>query len=128
MCPCQKVFFVLGSLLGLVAFAAGAFGSHALKMRLPLDYLNIYETAVRYQMYHAFILIGIAWASTVFSSPLIPLAGWLMLMGILIFSGSLYTLVLTDTRWWGAITPIGGVILLIGWIFLVIGGMVSEIV
>lgn len=126
MCPCQKIFFTVGVLFGLLAFAAGAFGSHILRERFSLSHLNVFEIGVRYQMYHALALMILAWASSYFSSPLIPLAGWLFIIGTPIFSGSLYGLVILQIRGLGIVTPIGGVILLIGWLMLVIGGVISK--
>lgn len=123
---CQQGFFILGALLGLAAFAAGAFGSHGLKDRLTPQELATFEIAVRYQMYHALALLMVSWASGHFSSSLIPLAGWLFVIGTLIFSGSLYILVASGAKWWGAITPIGGTILFIGWLLLFLGGLFSS--
>jgi uncharacterized membrane protein YgdD (TMEM256/DUF423 family) len=128
MCPCQKVFFTSGALFGLLAFAAGAFGSHILKNKLSPDYLTVFEVAVRYQMYHALALMVLAWATLFFSSSLIPLAGWFFVFGTVIFCGSLYILVFSGVRWWGAITPVGGIILLLGWLLLVMGGLLSKTV
>lgn len=115
----DKTFLVLASLFGGLAVALGAFGAHALGDRLGPDGLAIYETAVRYQFYHALALIGVAFA--VFRWPessLAGAAGWLFVAGIVIFSGSLYVLVLGGMRWMGAITPIGGVALIVGWVCL----------
>lgn len=123
---CQQGFFALGSLFGFAAFALGAFGSHGLKDKLGSAELSTFEIAVRYQMYHALALLMVAWASGFFSSSLIPVAGYLFAVGILIFSGSLYILVASGVKWWGAVTPIGGVILLIGWLFLFLGSLLSS--
>jgi uncharacterized membrane protein YgdD (TMEM256/DUF423 family) len=110
---------VLASVFGGLAVALGAFGAHALGDRLGPDAMQTYETAVRYQFYHALALAAVAFA--VFRWPgtnLAGIAGWLFVAGIVIFSGSLYGLVLTNTRWLGAITPIGGVALIAGWVCL----------
>lgn len=123
---CQQGFFALGALFGLTAFAAGAFGSHGLKDKLTPHDLSTFEIAVRYQMYHALALLMVAWASGAFSSSLIPAAGWLFAIGTIIFSGSLYILIASGVRWWGAITPIGGVILLMGWLLLFLGSVFSS--
>jgi uncharacterized membrane protein YgdD (TMEM256/DUF423 family) len=107
---------LLGSVSGGVAVAAGAFGAHGLKKRLPADLLEIFETAARYQMYHALALIAVAWAATRWpESGAVTTAGWGFVVGTVVFSGSLYALALSGVRWLGAITPIGGVALLVGW-------------
>jgi uncharacterized membrane protein YgdD (TMEM256/DUF423 family) len=111
----MRLFWMLGCLFGLLAVGAGAFGAHGLRDRLTPEYLAIFETAVRYQMYHALALLAVAWAGTNWPSGSAVAAGWLFTAGIVIFSGSLYILTLTGTRWLGAITPIGGVALIAGW-------------
>jgi uncharacterized membrane protein YgdD (TMEM256/DUF423 family) len=117
----DRTFFIAGSLFALTAVAAGAFGAHALEARLSTERLATYDLAVRYQMYHAFALIAVAWASTRWQSGLIHTAGWLFIVGILIFSGTVYMLALGGPRWLGAITPIGGVSLIISWALLAYG-------
>ncbi len=117
----QKAFLVAGILLALLAVACGAFGSHFLRHRLSADSLNIYEIAVRYQMYHALALMAVAWACGVFSDTLVFLSGWILLAGIVIFSGSLYFYLFTSMRLFGMITPIGGTVLLLGWLSFLIG-------
>lgn len=113
---------LLGSLLAGLAVAIGAFGAHALRDRLAPDMLNTFETAVRYQMYHALALLAVALLLARFpSSTLIPAAGWSFLAGILLFSGSLYLLCLTGYKWLGAITPLGGVAFILGWLALALG-------
>jgi uncharacterized membrane protein YgdD (TMEM256/DUF423 family) len=114
----DRVFFALGSLSGLVAVAAGAFGAHGLRSRLAPDLLAVFETAARYQMYHALALIAVAWATTRWPGSLVSWAGWLFTAGTLIFSGSLYALALSGLRWLGAITPLGGLCFLAGWLCL----------
>ncbi|MFI5342761.1 MAG: DUF423 domain-containing protein [Chlamydiales bacterium] len=104
--------------MGFISVAAGAFGAHALKHKLTQEMLAIFEVGARYQMYHALAICLAAWASTVTPGMLAPLSGWLFFAGTLIFSGSLYALALTDIKLLGAITPIGGVLLLIGWLCL----------
>ena len=115
-----------GAVLALLGVALGAFGAHALRARLEPRDLEIFETAVRYQMYHALGLIGVAWLSTRLADPLTGWAGWLMVAGTLVFSGSLYLLVLTGPRWLGAITPIGGVMLIAGWLVVVVAILRSS--
>jgi uncharacterized membrane protein YgdD (TMEM256/DUF423 family) len=112
-------FFVLGSLMGGLGVALGAFGAHALRSRLSADRLVTFETGVRYQMYHSLALVltysvGIFRPDSVFHA----IAGWLFVAGIVLFSGSLYLLALSGQRAWGAITPIGGLTLIAGWICL----------
>jgi uncharacterized membrane protein YgdD (TMEM256/DUF423 family) len=116
----DRLFFTLGSLSGLIAVAAGAFGAHGLRARLTPDLLAVFETAARYQMYHALALLAVAWAVTRWPTPLTTWAGWLFVAGTVIFSGSLYALALTGVRWLGAITPLGGVAFLAGWACLLV--------
>lgn len=111
----HRLFFAFGSGFALIAVITGAFAAHALKSKLSPDMFQVFEVAVRYQMYHALGLIAVAWASTQWSSQLITASGWLFVAGIVIFSGSLYLLSLTGVRWLGAITPIGGAAFIIGW-------------
>ena len=113
-----RVFWILGSLFGFLAVAAGAFGAHALRARLAPDLLAVFETAARYQMYHALALLVVAMAAARWPDPAFRAAGWLFTAGIVVFSGSLYLLALTGVRWLGAITPLGGLAFLGGWIAL----------
>ena len=108
-------FFALGALFAMVAVAAGAFGAHGLRARVDPAMLAVFETGARYQMYHALGLLAVAWALTVAPGRLASAAGWLFVAGILVFSGSLYALVLTGVRVLGAITPFGGVAFIAGW-------------
>ena len=114
----ERLFFGLGAASAAIAVAAGAFGAHALRARLAPASLAVFETAARYQMYHALALFAVAWALTRWPGQLPVWAGWLFLAGTVLFSGSLYLLALTGTRWWGAVTPLGGVAFLAGWICL----------
>jgi uncharacterized membrane protein YgdD (TMEM256/DUF423 family) len=114
----ERIFFLLGSISGLIAVAAGAFGAHSLRDRLAADLLAVFETGARYQMYHALALLLAAWAVTRWPGSLTIAAGWLFVAGTLIFSGSLYALGLSGVRWLGAITPLGGVAFLGGWLCL----------
>ncbi len=114
----DRLFFLLGSLSALVSVTAGAFGAHALRARLAPDLLAVFETAARYQMYHALALLAVAWAVGRWPGPLVAWAGWLFVVGTLLFSGSLYALALSGVRWLGAITPLGGVCFLAGWLCL----------
>ncbi|MGZ5092983.1 MAG: DUF423 domain-containing protein [Burkholderiales bacterium] len=114
----DRLFFVIGAVSACITVAAGAFGAHALKSRLSADMLAVFEVGARYQMYHALALLACAWALTKWPGTLVSAAGWLFISGTLLFSGSLYLLSLTGLRWLGAITPLGGVALLAGWICL----------
>jgi uncharacterized membrane protein YgdD (TMEM256/DUF423 family) len=112
-------FFVgLGALLAGIAVMLGAFGAHALDGRVSPDRVETFRTGVEYQMYHALALLMVGWAVAQGWGPPLPWAGYCFLTGIVIFSGSLYLLVLTDTGWLGAITPIGGVAFIVGWVLL----------
>lgn len=114
----MKVFFSLGALFAGLAVVFGAFGAHALRATLSAEDLATFEIGVRYQLAHALALFVVAWATTMWDSAAVSAAGWAFTVGILVFSGSLYLLVLTDTRWLGAITPIGGVAFIVGWSLL----------
>lgn len=114
----DKLFFALGCVSGFLGVALGAFGAHALKSRLDADMLAAFEVGVRYQMYHAFALLAVAWAQTRWPGAVLTAGGWLFVGGTVIFSGSLYALSLSGVRWLGAITPFGGLALLAGWLCL----------
>ena len=114
----HRHFFGIGALSAFVAVAAGAFGAHALRGALSPDLLDVFETAARYQMYHALALLAVGWASSRGPSRAATLAGWLFVAGTILFSGSLYTLSLSGARWLGAITPLGGAAFLGGWLAL----------
>jgi uncharacterized membrane protein YgdD (TMEM256/DUF423 family) len=111
----DKVWFVTGAALALVGVGLGAFGAHALRVRLSVDALAVFETGVRYQMYHAIALLAVAFAVQRWGGGLTNWAGALFAAGILLFSGSLYALALSGARAFGAITPLGGVAFLAGW-------------
>ena len=112
----DRTFLFFGSLLGFLGVVFGAFGAHALKSRLSADMLVVFETGVRYQMYHAFaILIVAAAIGRIGDANLLVLAGWFFVAGVVLFSGSLYALSLSGVGVLGAITPVGGLIFLIGW-------------
>jgi uncharacterized membrane protein YgdD (TMEM256/DUF423 family) len=114
----DRVFFTVGSLLAGTAVATGAFAAHGLRSRLAPELLEAFETGARYQMTHALALLAVAWAVTRWPEARPALGGWLLLGGTLIFSGSLYLMALTGLRWLGAVTPVGGVLLLAGWTVL----------
>ena len=112
----ERFFFLAGSISGFLAVALGAFGAHLLKDRLAPEMASIFEVGVRYHMYHALALLAAGWAVARWPNPTVVAAGWLFLAGIIIFSGSLYLLSLSGMRWLGAITPIGGLAFLLGWL------------
>ena len=103
------------SLSAGLAVALGAFGSHALKVRLAPEMLAVFETGVRYHMAHAFALLAVAWACKRWPGVVVTASGWLFVAGTLLFSGSLYVMSLTGISWLGAITPLGGVAWLAAW-------------
>ena len=112
----QKNFLLVAAILGFLGVAFGAFGAHGLRERLSPEMMAVFEIGVRYQMYHVFALLAVAAAIAHFGrARMLLIAGWSFVAGILIFSGSLYALALTGTGAFGAITPIGGVGLLVGW-------------
>jgi uncharacterized membrane protein YgdD (TMEM256/DUF423 family) len=117
----ENTFLLAGALAGFLGVAAGAFGAHALRSRLSSDMLAVFETAVRYQMYHAFaLLITAAAVGRAGGARLLLAAGWSFIVGIVLFSGSLYALAFSGVSILGAITPIGGLALLAGWACLAI--------
>lgn len=116
----DKNFVMMGAVLMFLGVGAGAFGAHGLAAyfaRFP-DLAATYETAVRYHLIHALAILITAWIVTQYSSDFATWAGWLFLVGIILFSGSLYLLVFTQIRWLGAITPLGGVAFLAGWVLI----------
>ncbi len=119
-------WLVVGATLAATAVLLGAFGAHALKASLSSYHLNVFETGVRYHMYHALALIAVGLGHHQLSQKWATVAGWSFLLGILVFSGSLYMLAVTDMRWLGAITPIGGICLVIAWISLAWAAIVAR--
>ncbi|MFQ1061779.1 DUF423 domain-containing protein [Bordetella trematum] len=122
----DRPFVILAAINMIIAVGAGAFGAHGLKRVLDADMLAVWQTAVLYQLIHALGLFAVAWLSTRYASALVPLAGWLMFAGIILFSGSLYLLAGTGTRILGAITPIGGVAFLVSWALLAWAAIVQP--
>jgi uncharacterized membrane protein YgdD (TMEM256/DUF423 family) len=115
----QKLFLLVGSIAMALAVALGAFGAHGLKNMLTDEMLDIFETGVKYHFYHAIGLLVIGLVVQYMSeSLLLQWSGWMMIAGILVFSGSLYILSIAGIRWMGAITPIGGLCFIISWILL----------
>ena len=117
----DRVFAVLGAVSALLAVTAGAFGAHALRARLTPELLAAFETGARYQLYHALALLVVATATTRWAVPSIRAAGWLFVAGTVLFSGSLYGYALTQARWLGPVTPVGGLCFLAGWAALALG-------
>ena len=110
----ENRIFGIGALLAFFGVAAGAFGAHALKDQLTTSQLAIYQTGVQYHLLHALALVAVGAQTRVDAK----WPGWLFIAGVVIFSGSLYALAITGTTWWGAVTPIGGVCFLAGWLIL----------
>ncbi len=114
----DRTFFIIGALLAALGVGAGAFGAHALRARLTPELLTVFETGVRYHLIHALGLLAVAWAAARWPGQATHAAGWLFLAGIVLFSGSLYGLSLSGVRALGAITPLGGVAFIAGWLTL----------
>jgi uncharacterized membrane protein YgdD (TMEM256/DUF423 family) len=112
-----KLFITLASLSGMLAVAFGAFGAHALKNRLDEYALGVFQTAVQYHFYHslALLAVGVIALGQHPGSALLRSSGWLFVIGIVVFSGSLYLLSISGLRWLGAITPLGGLAFIAGW-------------
>lgn len=108
----QSRFLLLAALAGFTGVAMGAFGAHGLKHMLSEHYLDVYKTAVNYQMWHALLLALVAMLP---EQRLLTWAGWSLVAGIVLFSGSLYVLAISKTGWLGMITPFGGVAFLLAW-------------
>jgi len=114
----DRLFAIVGSFFAMTGIVMGAFGAHLLKERLSSEKLSILEIGIRYQIYHALALFVVAWAISRWPYQSTISVGWLFIMGVLLFSGSLYLIVLTGQRWLGAITPIGGLAMILGWAIL----------
>ena len=124
MTTSAKLFLAAGGLAALAAVALGAFGAHALKTRLSAEMLAVWHTGVEYHAYHSLGLLAVGLvAAQLPESMLLKWSGWLMLAGIVLFSGSLYALALSGERWLGAITPIGGTAFLAAWGLFVIAAL-----
>ena len=122
----DRVMLFAGSFSAGLAVALGAFGAHGLRARLTPDLLAVYETGVRYQMYHALALLAVAWVASRWpGASLAAWAGWAFVAGTVLFSGSLYALALTGRPWFGALTPIGGVAFIAGWVCLALAALWS---
>ncbi len=119
----ERYFAITGALLGLLSVGLGAFGAHSLRPHFEAhpDLEPIFRTASEYQMFHALALLGLAWAVGRWPGTLLHWSGYLFIVGTIIFSGSLYVLSISTVRGWGAVTPIGGVALMAGWLCLACG-------
>ncbi len=112
----ERTFFALGAISAGIAVGTGAFGAHGLKARVTPEMVAVFDTGARYQMYHALALIAAGWAAARWpGSTAVTWAGWLFVAGTVVFSGSLYALVLTGVKALGAVTPVGGLLFLAGW-------------
>ena len=114
----DRFFVVVGSVCAFLAVALGAFAAHGLKTHLVPESLATFETGVRYQMYHALALLAVGFACSRWPGPVVVAGGCLFLLGIVLFSGSLYALSFGAMRWLGVVTPLGGVAFLAGWLCL----------
>lgn len=121
-----RTWIGIAAINGLIAVAAGAFGAHTLKEKLDPKMLAVFETGARYQMYHALALLAVAWVMSTQPTRLVQASAWLMLIGIILFSGTLYGLALLDWRWLGPVTPVGGLSLMVGWLLLAISAFRST--
>ena len=121
MSPTAKLFLILGGINAALVVMLGAFGTHGLKARMTVEMLAVYQTGVHYHLFHALglLAVGIVALHTV-DSVYLKWAGWLMLAGIILFSGSLYVLSLSGLRWLGMVTPFGGLAFIAAWVVFVI--------
>lgn len=117
MTASARIFITLGAAFAAAAVVLGAFGAHALKERLAADMLAVYQTAVQYHFWHALGIVAIGIVCALLpESVWLRAAGWLLVVGVVLFSGSLYALALSGERWLGAVTPLGGGAFILGWI------------
>lgn len=112
----MRALLSTGAITAAIGVMLGAFGAHALKERLDPQMLVVWQTAVQYHLIHALGMIAVALAATQIADSWVSWSGWLMFAGVCLFSGSPYLFVLTDTRWLGAITPLGGILFIAGWL------------
>lgn len=122
----SRHLLVVAAILGGLAVAAGAFGAHGLRGRLDAAMLAAFETGARYQMYHALALLGLAAAVDRWPGAGLAAVAWLFIVGTVLFSGSLYLLAVTGTRWLGMVKPLGGVTLIAGWLLLAVRGLLAR--
>lgn len=117
----SRKFMVIASVFGLTGVALGAFGAHTLRSEISSEMLSVFETGVRYQMYHTFALFIVGWALQSRPNRKISVAGWLFAAGVVLFSASLYALAMSGIRILGFVTPVGGLLFLAGWLMLTLG-------
>jgi len=122
----DRHLIICAALVLLVGVGAGAFGAHGLKRVLGPDMLAVWHTAVLYQMFHGLGMLAIALLGARFGSPLLSHAGAVMLVGVVLFSGSLYLLALTGVRWLGAVTPVGGLAFILAWAMVALAAYRSR--
>lgn len=114
------VWIVMGAVFGGLSVGLGAFGAHALRERLSLENMNIFEIATRYHMYHALALLVVGLIAVKIDNAALTVAGCAFAVGIVLFSGSLYAMAIVEARWLGPVTPLGGAAFLVGWIALAV--------
>ncbi|MEM9117756.1 MAG: DUF423 domain-containing protein [Cyanobacteria bacterium P01_F01_bin.56] len=121
----MPLFLAIAAVLGGLAVGGGAFASHALQGQLPERAIAVFNTGVRYQMYHALALLTVAmlWSNAKSALPWLTAAAWLFVAGVILFSGSLYLISLAGLKVFGPVTPIGGVALIAGWACLAIAAL-----
>ena len=118
----QKLFIYIAAVQGALAVTIGAFGAHALKNHLvAIGRTDVFETAVKYQFYHTFALLAVGILQLIRYNKFLDYSGYSFFIGSVIFSGSLYILCMTNVAKWGAVTPIGGLVLIVGWILFAVG-------
>lgn len=115
----QRSLLIIAAILAFTAVGMGSFGSHYFKGRLSEYSLSIYEIGNRYHFYHSLALLFMALSAILLPSPLFMIAYWAMLLGVLLFSGSLYVLAISGATFWGAVTPVGGLLFLISWLIYI---------
>jgi uncharacterized membrane protein YgdD (TMEM256/DUF423 family) len=119
----ERALFAAGAVSAAVGVLAGSFGAHGLRARLTPEQLAVFETAGRYQLVHALGLLAAAWAATRWPGDAVRWGGGLLLLGTVLFSGSLYLLVLSGVRWLGLVTPFGGAAFIVGWALLAMAAL-----
>lgn len=123
----HSLWILVASVYGAIGVALGAFGAHGLKARVTPERLAVWETASDYHLLHAVVLLALAiWLRLAPQTPFLSGAAACVAAGVLVFSGSLYVLVLTDLRWLGAVTPLGGVLLIVGWVLIGVAALKST--
>ena len=121
MNPTARLFLILGATNAALAVLLGAFGAHSLKTHLSADMMAVYQTGLQYHLFHALGLLAVGFAlKQIGDSAWLRWSGWLMLAGIVIFSGSLYVLSTTGWKWLGAVTPLGGLSFIVAWVLFAV--------